>query len=34
MFVTINFVKSNKKVQVFPGQTLLNIARDNNIYII
>jgi ferredoxin len=31
MYITVKFIRSNKEVQVYPGRTLLSIARENRI---
>ncbi|SDK21019.1 2Fe-2S iron-sulfur cluster-binding protein [Natronincola ferrireducens] len=33
MIVKIHFKKSNKTIEVFPGNTLLSVARDHHIFI-
>ncbi|MTI47487.1 2Fe-2S iron-sulfur cluster-binding protein [Sporosalibacterium faouarense] len=33
MYITIKFLKSSKTIEVFPGNTLLAIARENDIRI-
>jgi len=33
MYITIKFIKSDKEVTVYPGRTLLSIARENKIRI-
>lgn len=34
MYITIKFTKSNKEVQVFPGRSLLSIAREHKVRIL
>ncbi|PAB57028.1 2Fe-2S iron-sulfur cluster-binding protein [Anaeromicrobium sediminis] len=33
MYIKITFSKSNKTIETIPGSTLLQMARDNNIFI-